>query len=66
MLAKITKYYKQLFVNCCEKKNLVVLSRSEYNSLQETLHLLGSTKNAQRIFESLDEFNSKKTPTTPQ
>lgn len=49
------KYFKR-FLNSKPKDSTVLVSRSEYESMKETLHLLGSTKNAQRIFESLEEF----------
>ena len=37
-------------------KGVVVIPIEEYNSLIETLHLLGSRKNAERLFESMDEL----------
>jgi antitoxin YefM len=46
-------------------ESIVMISEREYNSMQETLHLLGSTKNAQRLRESVAEFkaaNPKKNP----
>lgn len=62
---KIIKYFKRLF-GSKPQDSQVIISRSEYGSMKETLHLLGSTKNAKRLFESLEEFNPKKTPTAPQ
>jgi antitoxin YefM len=46
-------------------KHIVMVSESEYNSMQETLYLLGSVKNAERLRESIAEFkaaNAKKNP----
>ncbi|CAN7568769.1 type II toxin-antitoxin system prevent-host-death family antitoxin [Caballeronia sp. LjRoot34] len=46
-------------------KRVVMVSESEYNSMQETLYLLGSAKNAERLRESVAEFkaaNPKKNP----
>ncbi|MGX7001247.1 type II toxin-antitoxin system Phd/YefM family antitoxin [Caballeronia sp. KNU42] len=37
-------------------KRIVMISERDYNSMQETLHLLGSAKNAQRLRESVAEF----------
>jgi len=34
----------------------VLISLSEYNSIIETMHLLGSKKNAERLFESIDQM----------
>jgi antitoxin YefM len=46
-------------------KRIVMISESECNSMQETLHLLGSPKNAERLRESIAEFKAahpKKNP----
>jgi antitoxin YefM len=42
-------------------KGTVLISLVEYNSIIETLHLLSSKKNAQRLFESIEQMNSGKT-----
>ena len=34
----------------------VLISLSEYNSIIETMHLLGAKKNAERLFESIDQM----------
>ncbi len=39
----------------------MLLSLDDYNSMQETLHLLGSPKNAERLRESIAEFRAGKT-----
>ena len=42
-------------------KGTVVISLDEYNSLMETLHLLSSKKNADRLYESIHQMKSGKT-----
>ncbi len=37
-------------------KGAVLISLEEYNSIMETLHLLSSKKNAERLFESIDQM----------
>ncbi len=37
-------------------KGTVVISLDEYNSMQETLHLLSSKKNADRLYESIRQM----------
>lgn len=42
-------------------EHVVLMSLEDYNSMLETLHLLGSEKNAQRLRESIAEFKAGKT-----
>jgi PHD/YefM family antitoxin component YafN of YafNO toxin-antitoxin module len=52
-------------IRMLKKLRIVMISESEYNSMQETLHLLGSAKNAERLREPIAEFkaaNPKKNP----
>ena len=42
-------------------EHVVLMSLEDYNSMQETLHLLGSEKNAARLRESIAEFRAGKT-----
>jgi antitoxin YefM len=42
-------------------KGAVLISLQEYNSIMETLHLLSSKKNAERLFESLEQMKRGQT-----
>jgi len=42
-------------------KGTVLISLDEYNSIIETLHLLSSNKNADRLHESIQQMKSGKT-----
>jgi len=41
-------------------KGTVLISLVEYNSIMETLHLLSSKLNANRLFESIEQMKSGK------
>ena len=43
------------------KGNIVLISEAELNSMQETLYLLSSKKNRERILESLQQLKDGKT-----
>jgi antitoxin YefM len=42
-------------------KGTVLISMEEYNSLMETVHLLSSKRNAERLFESIEQMENGKT-----
>ncbi|MDA3891820.1 MAG: type II toxin-antitoxin system prevent-host-death family antitoxin [Salinivirgaceae bacterium] len=42
-------------------KGTVVISLDEYNSIMETLHLLSSKKNANRLYESIEQMKAGRT-----
>jgi antitoxin YefM len=42
-------------------KGTVLISLDEYNSIMETMHLLSSKKNAERLYESIEQMKSGKT-----
>ncbi len=44
-------------------KGTVVISLDEYNSIMETMHLLSSRKNADRLYESIRQMKNKETVT---
>jgi antitoxin YefM len=37
-------------------KGTVIISMDQYNSIMETMHLLSSRKNADRLYESIDQI----------
>ena len=41
--------------------HVVMLSLADFNSIQETLHLLGSAKNASRLMDSVAQIKAGKT-----
>ena len=65
ILNEVGNNYTPTLITRRNGKRIVMISESEYNSMQETLHVLGSAKNAERLRESVAEFkaaNPKKNP----
>lgn len=47
-------------------KGTVVISLDEYNSIMETVHLLSSKANADRLYESMQQMKTGKTISNPE
>ncbi|MCA1752812.1 MAG: type II toxin-antitoxin system Phd/YefM family antitoxin [Cryomorphaceae bacterium] len=54
-LEKVLSMGAPLFVTRSKGNDVVVLSKSEYNSMLETFHLLKSPKNAERLMEAVKQ-----------
>lgn len=57
---KVLTMGKPLFISRPKGNDMVLLSKSEYLSMQETLHLLQSPKNAERLLKSIKEDKAGK------
>ena len=55
-LDKVFDSKSPVFVTRANGEDVVVISKDEYEGMQETLHLLSSPKNAQRLKESIEEY----------
>lgn len=55
-LDKVEQDNETLIIKRGVGNGAVLISMSEYNSIIETMHLLGSKKNAERLFESIDQM----------
>jgi antitoxin YefM len=58
-LDKVYSGNSPLFVIRANGKDVVVLSKSDYDSMQETFYLMKSPKNAERILLGLKEYKSE-------
>ena len=50
---KVRNLGKPLFISRPKSEDMVLISKSEYSSMEETLHLLSSPKNAERLHEAI-------------
>lgn len=59
-LDKVFVNHDPLFITRTNGEDVVVLSKTDYESLTETLHLLGNPNNAKRLIDGLKEFEAGK------
>ena len=55
-LDNVVTNHVPLFVTRSNGEDVVVLSKKDYESITETLHLLSSPKNAERLQRGIEEF----------
>ena len=60
-LDAVIKTHKPLFITRKHGEELVVISKEDYTSMEETLYLLSSPKNAERLMESIAPLQAGKT-----
>ena len=56
-LDKVLSSHSPLFVTRNNGEDVVVLSKSDYESMQETFYLLKSPNNALRLLKGINEYN---------
>lgn len=59
-LDMVVEEYETIIIKRSRNKGAVILSQHEYDSIMETLYLLGSKANAERLFESIDQMKKSK------
>jgi antitoxin YefM len=59
----VVKYKVPYTLQTSDCPNVVIIDATEYASIIETLHLLSSRKNAERIYEALEEIKTAKPQT---
>jgi antitoxin YefM len=55
-LDKVFTDHSPLYVTRTNGEDVVVLSKSDYESMQETFYLLKSPKNAERLLKGIEEY----------
>ncbi|WP_373496154.1 type II toxin-antitoxin system Phd/YefM family antitoxin [Aquiflexum sp.] len=55
-LDKVFTDHSPLYVTRTNGEDVVVLSKSDYESMQETFYLMKSPKNAERLLKGIEEF----------
>lgn len=55
-LDKVRNSHSPLFVTSANGEDVVVLSKSDYESMEETFYLLKSPKNAARLLQGIEDY----------
>lgn len=50
--------YDEFIITTKDNKSAVIMSSDEYNSMKETLYLLSSKNNRDRLLDSIDEIEN--------
>lgn len=59
-LDKVFTNHDPLFITRTNGEDVVVLSKTDYESLTETLHLMGNPNNAKRLMDGIKELEEGK------
>ena len=57
---KVFETHAPLFVTRTNGEDVVVMAKEDYESMQETLYLLSSVKNAERLAQGIQEYETGK------
>ncbi len=60
-LDKVENNHDTLLIKRKSGKGTVIISLDEYNSIMETVHLLSSKANADRLYESIQQMKNGET-----
>ena len=58
IINKVTEETCEYLITTKDKKRVVVVAKEEYDARQETLYLLTSKNNRERLLDSVDEIES--------
>ncbi|SDE80887.1 antitoxin YefM [Mucilaginibacter pineti] len=57
-LDKVRNDHKPLVVTSVNAEDVVVISKADYESMEETFYLLKSPNNAARLLKGIEEYNN--------
>ena len=58
IINKITDNCEEFLVTTKEKQSIILISQDEYNSMKETIYLLSSKTNRDRLLNAVDEIDN--------
>jgi len=60
MINKVCNDFEEYIITTKDEKSVVLISYEEYNSMKETMYLLSSKNNRDRLNEAIDEIETLK------
>ncbi|HEY9701847.1 MAG TPA: type II toxin-antitoxin system prevent-host-death family antitoxin [Allocoleopsis sp.] len=60
IMNKVCEDHAPIIITHNSENTVVIMSLEDYNSIEETLYLLRSPKNAQRLYKALEELKQGK------
>ncbi len=60
VMNKVCDHRAPIIITRESERSVVIMSLEDYNTLEETMYLLRSPKNAQRLYKALDELKEGK------
>ncbi len=57
-LEKVLAEHSPLYVTRANSEDVVILSKSDYESMQETFYLLSNPANASRLLDGINEYTN--------
>ena len=60
VMNEVCENHAPIIITRQSQKPVVMMSLEDYNAIEETLYLLRSPKNAQRLYKALDELKQGK------
>ncbi len=58
IINKVCDNVEEFLITTKEKQSVVLISQEEYNSMKETLYLLSSRQNRERLLDAVDEIEN--------
>ena len=60
IINQVCDNFEEFIITTKEKQSVVLISQEEYNSMKETIYLLSSKNNRDRLLNAVDQIESSK------
>jgi len=60
IINKVCNNFEEFIITTKEKQSVVLISQAEYNSMKETIYLLSSKNNRDRLLDAVDQIENAK------